>query len=130
LNRLDDKAGHKLCQDLEQNKSVIESLNLSSNLLGNSFCESLAEYLKLNESIRKLDISCNEVSESNAATLKDSLTSNYRITEIQVRNNHFTPETEAEINEIVLKNHLKMKNITFTKLGDYQGKVQGTEDDN
>ena len=37
LNRLDDKAGSKLCNDLEQNKSVIESLNLSSNLLANMF---------------------------------------------------------------------------------------------
>ena len=35
LNRLDDKAGSKLCNDLEQNKSVIKTLNLSSNLLGN-----------------------------------------------------------------------------------------------
>jgi len=87
LNRLDDKAGSKLCNDLEQNKSVIESLNLSSNLLGNMFCESLAEYLKLNESIKKLDISCNEVEESNAATLKDSLEGNPNIIEIQVRNN-------------------------------------------
>ena len=113
LNRLDDKAGSKLCNDLEQNKSVIESLNLSSNLLGNMFCESLAEYLKLNESIKKLDISCNEVEESNAATLKDSLEGNPNIIEIQVRNNQFTKETEDEINEIVTRNYLKSKSITY-----------------
>lgn len=118
LNRLDDKAGSKLCNDLEQNKSVIESLNLSSNLLANMFCESLAEYLKINESIKKLDVSCNEIEESNAATLKDSLEGNPNIVEIQMRNNHFTEETENEINEIVTRNYLKNKNISYQKLGD------------
>jgi len=51
LNRLDDKAGSKLCIDLLNNNSGLQALCLSSNLLGNMFCESLAEFLKLNKSI-------------------------------------------------------------------------------
>ena len=51
LNRLDDKAGSKLCIDLLNNSSNLESLSLSSNSLGHMFCESLAEFLKLNTSI-------------------------------------------------------------------------------
>ena len=51
------------------------------------FCESLAEFLKANESIRTLDVSCNQIQESNAATLKDSLESNKTITSIDVRAN-------------------------------------------
>ena len=51
------------------------------------FCESLAEFLKLNRSIKILDISCNFIDDSNAATLKDSLEGNSNIIEIDVRNN-------------------------------------------
>lgn len=59
LNRLDDKAGSKLCIDLLNNNSGLQFLGLSSNSLGNMFSESLAEYLKMNESIENVDISCN-----------------------------------------------------------------------
>jgi len=36
-----------------------------------------------------------------------------------VRNNQFTKDTEDEINEIVTRNYLKSKKITYQKLGDY-----------
>jgi Ran GTPase-activating protein (RanGAP) involved in mRNA processing and transport len=87
LNRLDDKAGSKLCIDLLNNSSNLESLSLSSNSLGHMFCESLAEFLKLNTSIKILDISCNFIDDSNAATLKTSLEGNANIIEIDVRDN-------------------------------------------
>ena len=119
LNRLDDKAGSKLCIDLLNNSSNLESLSLSSNSLGHMFCESLAEFLKLNKSIKVLDISCNFIDDSNAATLKDSLEGNENIIEIDVRNNQLTEETEEEINEIITKNYLASKNIPYKKLGEY-----------
>lgn len=119
LNRLDDKAGSKLCIDLLNNSSNLESLSLSSNSLGHMFCESLAEFLKLNRSIRSLDISCNFIDDSNAATLKDSLEGNPNIIEIDVRNNQLAEETEEEISEIITKNFLASKNIPYKKLGDY-----------
>ena len=85
------------------------------------FCESLAEFLKLNRSIKILDISCNFIDDSNAATLKDSLEGNPNIIEIDVRNNQLSEETEEEINEIITKNFLASKNIPFKKLGEYSG---------
>lgn len=85
------------------------------------FCESLAEFLKLNRSIKILDISCNFIDDSNAATLKDSLEGNPNIIEIDVRNNQLSEETEEEINEIITKNFLASKNIPFKKLGEYAG---------
>jgi hypothetical protein len=85
------------------------------------FCESLAEFLKLNRSIRSLDISCNFIDDSNAATLKDSLEGNPNIINIDVRNNQLSEETEEEINEIITKNYLASKNIPFKKLGEYAG---------
>lgn len=85
------------------------------------FCESLAEFLKLNRSIRILDISCNFIDDSNAATLKDSLEGNPNIIEIDVRNNQLSEDTEEEINEIITKNFLSSKNIPFKKLGEYAG---------
>lgn len=60
----------------------------------------------MNESIQSVDVSCNNISESNAATLKDSLEGNQNITQIDVRSNELTPETVTEINEIVTKNYL------------------------
>jgi len=51
LNRLDDKAGSKLCIDLLNNNSCLHFLGLSSNELKSMFAESLSEFLKLNESI-------------------------------------------------------------------------------
>ena len=87
LNRLDDKAGSKLCIDLLNNSSNLESLSLAANSLGHMFCESLAEFLKLNTSIKCLDISCNFIDDSNAATLKDSLRGNPNIIAIDVRSN-------------------------------------------
>ena len=117
MNKLDDKAGSKLCIDLLNNNSNLESLSLSSNALGHMFCESLAEFLKLNTSIKVLDISCNFIDDSNAATLKDSLEGNPNIVEIDVRNNKLTEDTEEEINEIITKNYLALKNIPYKKLG-------------
>ena len=73
LNRIDDKAGQKMCIDLHVKNSKLEELNLAANLLGNMFCESLSEYISYNTSIRMLDISSNQIEESNAATLKGSL---------------------------------------------------------
>ena len=119
LNRLVDKAGSKLCIDLLNNSSNLESLSLSSNSLGHMFCESLAEFLKLNRSIKILDISCNFIDDSNAATLKASLEGNPNIIELDVRNNQLSDETEEAINEIITKNFLASKNIPFKKLGEY-----------
>lgn len=119
LNRLDDKAGSKLCIDLLNNSSNLESLSLSSNSLGHMFCESLAEFLKLNRSIKRLDISCNFIEDGNSSTLKDSLEGNPNIIEIDVRNNALSEETMEEINEIVTKNFLASKNIPYKKLGEY-----------
>lgn len=82
------------------------------------FCESLAEFLKINRTIRRLDISCNFIDDSNANTLKDSLESNSNIIEIDVRNNQLSEDTENEINEIVTKNMLMSKNIPFKRLGE------------
>lgn len=93
------------------------------------FCESLAEFLNLNRAIRKLDISCNFIDDSNAATLKDSLINNSNIIDIDVRNNQLTEETEEEINEIITKNYLKSKDIPYKKLGEYAGGLKTTEND-
>jgi len=116
LNRLDDKAGSKLCIDLLNNSSNLEFLSLSSNNLSHMFCESLAEFLNLNKSIRRLDISCNFIDDSHAATLKDSLINNVDIIEIDVRDNQLSEETESEINEIITKNYLRSKKIPYQKL--------------
>lgn len=121
LNRLDDKAGSKLCIDLLNNSSNLYSLSLSSNSLGHMFCESLAEFLNLNKAIAKIDISCNFIDDSNAATLKDSLESNRNIIDIDVRNNRLSEQTEEDINEIITKNYLNSKNIPFKKLVDLVG---------
>lgn len=118
LNRLDDKAGSKLCIDLLNNNSGLETLGLSSNSLGNMFCEALSEFLKMNESIQSVDVSCNSIAESNAATLKDSLEGNGNITFVDVRSNELLPETVQEINEIVTKNYLTKKGISYNKLGE------------
>lgn len=118
LNRIDDKGGSKLCIDLLNNNANLEFLSLSSNSLGHMFCESLAEFLKINQTIRRVDISCNFIDDSNANTLKDSLETNTNIIEIDVRNNQLSEETEAEINEIAMRNMLASKNIPYKKLGE------------
>ena len=48
-----------MCIDLHVKNSHLEELNLAANLLGNTFCESLSEYISYNTNIRKLDISSN-----------------------------------------------------------------------
>ena len=82
------------------------------------FCESLAEFLKLNKTIRRLDISCNFIDDSNASTLKDSLESNTNVIEIDVRNNQLSADIEEEINEIVTRNLLASKKIPYKRLAD------------
>lgn len=79
LNRIPDKAGQKMCIDLHMKNSCLQELNLAANLLGNLFCESLSEYISYNTSIRKLDISSNQIEENTAATLKGALMENDRI---------------------------------------------------
>lgn len=87
------------------------------------FCESLAEFLKLNTSIKILDISCNFIDDSNAATLKTSLEGNPNIIEIDVRDNQLSEEIEDEINEIITKNYLASKKIPYKRLTDYKEKT-------
>jgi hypothetical protein len=82
------------------------------------FCESLAEFLKLNKTIRSLDISCNFIDDSNSSTLKDSLENNPNIIDIDVRNNQLSEQTEREINEIITKNLLLSKNIPYQRVPD------------
>lgn len=65
-----------MCIDLRVKNSKLKELNLAANLLGNMFCESLSEYITNNKEIHKLDISCNNIEESNAPTLKGSLMAN------------------------------------------------------
>lgn len=114
LNRLDDKAGSKMCIDLLDSKTQkLQEIDFSANLLGNLFCEHLAEYLKLNPDIRKVDVSCNFIEESNAAILKDSLEHNKNIIKVDVRNNLLNDDSVEEINEIVMKNYLGYKKIPY-----------------
>ena len=87
LNRIDDKGGYKLCIDLQENESQLSELSLSSNSLGHQFCEKLSEYLKVNKSIRRVDISCNFLDGSSAGILKDAIESNSNIIELDVRSN-------------------------------------------
>ena len=96
-----------MCIDLRVKNSKLKVLNLSANLLGNMFCESLSEYITNNKEIKELDISCNKIEESNAPTLKGSLVANEQIIFFDVSKNLFSQETEEEINEIVTKNFLK-----------------------
>ena len=118
-----------MCIDLRVKNSKLKELNLSANLLGNMFCESLSEYITNNKEIRKLDISCNKIEESNAPTLKGSLLANEQIIFFDVTKNLFTPETEEEINEIVTKNFLRSQDISYNKLGDHIEKVVGDADE-
>ena len=83
------------------------------------FSESLAEFLKSDRSLKRLDISCNFLDESNAGTLKASLEGNPNIIEIDVRGNiHLSDDTISDLEEIVTKNLLNSKGIPYKKLTD------------
>ena len=83
------------------------------------FSESLAEFLKSDRSLKRLDIACNFLDESNAGTLKASLEGNPNIIEIDVRGNiHLSDDTIADLEEIVTKNLLNSKGIPYKKLTD------------
>ncbi len=78
------------------------------------FSESLAEFLKSDRSLKRLDISCNFLDESNAGTLKASLEGNPNIIEIDVRGNiHLSDDTISDLEEIVTKNLLNSKGIPY-----------------
>lgn len=67
----------------------------------------------MNPDIRKVDVSCNFIEESNAAILKDSLENNKNIIKVDVRNNLLNEDSVEEINEIVMKNYLGFKKIPY-----------------
>jgi len=106
-----------MCIDLLDSKTQrLQEIDFSANLLGNLFCEHLSEYLKLNQDIQKVDISCNSIEESSAAILKDSLLNNKNIIQCTIRNNKgMSDETVEEINEIVMQNYLQYLNIPTGK---------------
>ena len=58
--------------------------------MGNMFSESLAEFIKNNEAIQDVDISCNQISEANALALRDALEANKNMIRIDVRANELT----------------------------------------
>ena len=93
LNRIDDKGGAKLCNDLMTNNTTLQELSLAGNSLGEKFCESLAELLMQNKSLKKLDLSCNFITDSSASTLQNSLEftdeegKGTSVIELDIRNN-------------------------------------------
>lgn len=107
-----------MCIDLHVKNSHLEELNLAANLLSNTFCESLAEYISYNTFISKLDISSNAIEESSAATLKGALMQNEKIVQLDVKKNLFTQETENEIAEMVTKNFLKSQGVPYKRIAE------------
>ncbi len=99
-----------MCIDLLNNNVTLSEISLNGNSLGNEFCESLAELIKSNPRVQKVDLSCNYIDDY--SVLKDSLKSCPNIIEIDVRNNKFSEAVEGEIHEIVTKNFLASKKIT------------------
>ena len=69
--------------------------------------------------LKSLDISCNKIDDSNAATLKNSLQNKKSIIDLDVRQNELSEEIEEEINERITQNFLLSKNIPYKKLGEY-----------
>jgi len=115
LNRIDDKGGMKFCQDLKEHNKSLEELNLRGNELKDTFARALAELI-LDTSLKKIDISCNEIKRADAISIMDSLKDNPNIVEFDIRNNDIKdPSVESEINEIVTKNYLKSKKIPYIK---------------
>lgn len=57
----------------------------------------------------------------------DSLSDNGNITNIDVRSNEFSKDTQEAILEIVTRNYLRQQNIAYRKIpSDYVGKIIGT----
>jgi len=57
------------------------------------------------------------------------LLANDRIVQFDVKKNHFTPDTEEEISEMVTKNFLKGQGIRYQRIGDNVGRVIGAEEE-
>lgn len=86
LNRIDDKAGAKFCNDLKENNKTLTQLNLRGNSLEHGFAKSLAELI-LDTALTRIDVSCNFITRADAHTLKKSLEENSNIIEFDIRNN-------------------------------------------
>ncbi len=88
LNRIDDKGGHWFCQALAEKDGnrVLEEINFRGNSLGSNFTLAMAQLL-LDTSLRKIDISCNQIKKKDATALHTSLEQNPNIIFLDIRNN-------------------------------------------
>lgn len=115
LNRIDDRGGSKFCNDLQENNSTLQELNLRGNSLGSDFAKALGGVI-LKQCVRKLDISCNFLTRDDAVSILKDIKDNKTLVEFDIRNNKIKDvEVEEEINEIVTKNYLASKNINYVK---------------
>jgi hypothetical protein len=108
LNRLTDNGGKALLQGLRDNGSL-QLLNLSANSLALESAEELGVLFQFpHTALAAIDLSNNDMAETEIGTLEDSLRNNYSLTSLDLRNNRVSAESDAldRIAQVVRKNEL------------------------
>lgn len=111
LNRLTDEGGRMLLEGLGEHKSLT-SLNLSNNMLGKQTAATLAEIIA--ESLcplRTVDLSGNELKETDASVLLQGLEQNNRVIALDLRQNEISSEAEClvQIAQKIRANEVEIK---------------------
>lgn len=111
LNRLTDQGGSMVFDGLCYNQTLT-SLNLGSNSISTQSMKSLCKALLKNRMIvSTLDLSCNELDDSDLEELYGALQGNETLMSLDIRKNHFPPESvfPTKLAQIMKTNELRNK---------------------
>lgn len=108
LNRLGEKGGCYIFEGLKSN-AALKQLNISGNGLADDAGQGeavrvLAALLRVNTSLRALDISSNSLGAEAGVVMRDALEENKAIQVLDCRVNKIAPEVATSIRDIVWRN--------------------------
>ncbi|DAZ98037.1 TPA: hypothetical protein N0F65_004527 [Lagenidium giganteum] len=113
LNRLTDEGARMLLEGLVEHKSLM-NLNLSNNMLGRDTADALAEIIADPSCpLRSIDVSGNQLKETDAQALLQGLQQNSTIVALDLRQNDISAEAECllHIAQKIRANEVEVKNM-------------------
>ena len=108
LNRLGEKGGCYMFEGLKSN-AALKHLNISGNGLADDSGQGeavrvLAAMLRVNGTLRSLDISCNSLGAEAGLVMRDALEENKALVQLDCRVNKIAPEVANSIRDLIKNN--------------------------
>ena len=119
-NDFHDQTAQAFADSLKEPGCKIEKITMSNNLINDSGGELMAESLRTNRTLSKLDLSWNNMCNSSGKEFSEALKDNFVIKELKIDNNTIALSVVDHIQGLVMRNllykqQLEVEQLTFER---------------